>query len=263
MLEQTLPKNIVCGYFDCSEFANMSLSPRRERTRFEIEYYLCDGKGVYSNENTWSIRKNHILIGKPGDVCNHDLPFETKFLKFEAEGELAERLMAATAYFCSLHPFETETLLDELIEMRSASDFDAYAFYGKLLLLISLVLNDSKASGALLSPADEAVLRAKSYMEQHLAKPLKLADIASAVSLSPSYFHSVFTNACGITPHDYLLARRIQAARHLLAATSTPIVEIAEQCGFGTQQYMNYIFHQKVGISPGKCRREYRKNYFM
>jgi len=259
--ELLLPKNVVCGYFDCSEFANLTLSPRRQRTRFEIEFYLCDGKGLYSNENVWSIRKNHILIGKPGDVCNHDLPFRTKFLKFEADGALADRLMEATPYFCPSHPFETEELLDALIAMHSSPELDMYAFYGKLLSLLALVLQDSKASSNAQTPYDEVILRAKGYMEQNLSKQIRLSDIASSASLSPSYFHSMFTAACGITPHDYLLECRIRAAKHLLAVTSLSIGEIAEQCGFGTQQYMNYIFREKVGESPGRCRRAFRQDY--
>ena len=259
--ECLLPKNVVCGYFDCSEFANMTLSPIRRRARFEIEYYLIDGRRVFSGGNEYPIRKNHILLGKPGELCNSELPFETKFLKFEVDGMLAERLMQAPAYFCVLHATEIETLLDELIALRASDKLDAIAFYGKLLLLLSMILEDSRLGTEARSPADASIASAKSFIEKNLAMPLRLADIAASVSLSPSYFHALFSAKCGMTPHDYLLDCRIRAAKHLLAVTSLSIGEIAEECGFGTQQYMNYIFREKVGQSPGRCRRAFRQDY--
>ena len=38
----TLPYNITCGYYDCSEFGDLSISPKRKTTKFEFEFYLED-----------------------------------------------------------------------------------------------------------------------------------------------------------------------------------------------------------------------------
>lgn len=260
--ELLIPKNVLCGYFDCSEFGALAVSPKRQRTRFEIEYYLCDGKTTTSNENVYPIRKNHILIGKPNEICNSELPFETKFLKFEAQGLLAEQLLAAPPYFPSLHPYETETLLDELILLSSGGITNTVLFYGKLLSLLSIILKDSRSERPPLSTALEMMEKARTYITENLDQPLKLLDIAASVSLSPSYFHALFSKAYGITPHDFLLQERIRYAKELLATTSLSMAEIAERCGFVTQQYLNSVFKKHEGISPGKCRKEYRKNYF-
>ena len=260
--EFLLPQNVLCGYFDCSEFGTLASSPKRKRTRFEIEYYLSDGKTTVSDEKVYLIRKNYILIGKPNEICNSELPFETKFLKFEAEGLLAQRLLSAPAYFPSLHPYETEALLDELILLSSQENADSVLFYGKLLSLLSMILSDAQAGHALLSPTQEMMEKARAYVSENLAQPIKLSDIAASVSLSPSYFHALFSKAYGITPHDFLLRERIRCAKELLATTSLSMAEIAERCGFVTQQYLNSVFKRYVGVSPGKCRKEYRRNYF-
>ena len=42
---------------------------------------------------------------------------------------------------------------------------------------------------------------------------------------------------------------------------SKPIEEIAQTCGFGSQQYLGNVFKQHLGISPGKCRKDYRESY--
>ena len=40
MNDLTLPKKIVCGYYDCSNFGNLKISPERISECYEIEYYL-------------------------------------------------------------------------------------------------------------------------------------------------------------------------------------------------------------------------------
>ena len=75
------------------------------------------------------------------------------------------------------------------------------------------------------------------------------------------YFHNIFTSACSTTPHDYLIDCRIKEAKKQLWDTSIPLNLIAENCGFGCQQYFNKIFKKSLGISPGKYRKEIQQNY--
>ena len=99
-----LPKNIQCGYWDGSEFGNLTVSPKRRVSKYEIEFYLEDGKTTTIDNRTYEIKKNHIQIAKPGQIRHSPLPFQTAFLKFEAEGYIAEKLSKANDYFCSSHP---------------------------------------------------------------------------------------------------------------------------------------------------------------
>ena len=45
----TLPTDITCGYFDCSEFGGLKVSPKRKVLKFEIEFYLEDANSTFSN----------------------------------------------------------------------------------------------------------------------------------------------------------------------------------------------------------------------
>ena len=86
MNDLTLPQKIVCGYYDCSKFGNLKISPERISECYEIEYYLEDGKYVYINGSELKIIADHILIARPGNRRRSRLPFKTAFLKFEAVG---------------------------------------------------------------------------------------------------------------------------------------------------------------------------------
>ena len=116
-MDLLVPKNIVCGYFDCSIWGDLKQSPQRTRTLYEIDYYLEDGKYTYSDGMAYPIKKGYIHIGVPGESCNSLLPFKAKFLKFHAEGDIKARLESATRYFQTTHPHETERMLDEMISL--------------------------------------------------------------------------------------------------------------------------------------------------
>ena len=258
-----LSDSLRCGYFDCSIFGESTVSPLRRRTLFEIDYYLEDGKSTFSESTEYKIRKGYALIGRPGETCNSLLPFKTKFLKFSADGHLANLLHSAPTYFCVRRTYEVEQLFDEIIALHMSGEKNDMALCGKLLCLIAILIDDAKAHPDTSAPTERIISDAKRFIDTHYAEPLRLADIAASLSLSPSYFHAVFTASCGITPHEYLIDRRIRAAREMLCATSLPIGVIAEQCGFSNQQYLGTVFKQRLGISPGNCRKAYRQSYLL
>lgn len=94
------------------------------------------------------------------------------------------------------------------------------------------------------------VLRAKELIDDDPAAPLQLADLAKACGLSRFQTVRAFAKATGLTPHAYLLQRRLQAARRLIA-TGRPLVQAALESGFHDQSHMTRLFVRVHGYSPG------------
>ena len=257
----TLPDRLICGYFDCSTFAGLSASPERVRTLYEIEYYLENGLSTFSDGNEYPIRRAHVLIGLPAQRCNSLLPFKTKYLKCNASDELASFLASLPPYFpvCSAH--RVETLFDALIAAQEEKDTIrlAASFFSLLAALSEEAVTATRAT----APAELAVAQAKQYVEEHYRDTIKLSDIASSASLSPSYFHTLFSTSVGKTPHEYLLERRIKAATELLSLTSLSMSEIAERSGFANQQYLGTVFKAHTGLSPVQYRKLHRRDYLV
>ena len=107
----SLPYNIVCGYFDCSEFGGLSVSSKRKTVKFEIEFYLEDGESTFTDNKEYLIKKHHIQIAKPGQIRYSYLPFKTMYVKFSADGEIADKLFNAPEYFRCSHP---EKIIEKL-----------------------------------------------------------------------------------------------------------------------------------------------------
>ncbi len=256
----TLPYNIVCGYYDCSEFGDLNISPKRKTAKFEIEFYLEDGLSTFADENEYIIKKHHIQIAKPNQVRYSRLPFKTMFLKFSAEGEIAEKLYNAPEYFRSSHPEKIIEKLDEIILLNENGN-NELLLQSRLLSFLNLILYDSEIPKFQSGENYEIIAKAKRYIEANYKDSITLKDIANSVNLSPIYFHNIFTTACGLSPHDYLIACRITEAKKQLWNSSIPLELVAENCGFGCQQYFNKIFKKETGTTPGKYRKEIQQNY--
>src|SRR5262245_34254769 len=86
--------------------------------------------------------------------------------------------------------------------------------------------------------------RAIEYLESRLGEPVTLTEVAAIVRLSPSHFCTAFRQSFGVPPHRWLIARRIERARELLATPGRlmSISEVALACGFATPAHFAAAF---------------------
>lgn len=92
------------------------------------------------------------------------------------------------------------------------------------------------------------------FIESHLADPLSLGQLAGICALSEYHFARMFRESFGLPPHQYLLARRLTHARHLLRTTRIAFGDIALDCGFASASHFSHRFRQVVGATPGEYR---------
>jgi AraC family transcriptional regulator len=97
------------------------------------------------------------------------------------------------------------------------------------------------------------------YIRDNLGADLKIAWIAQQLKMSESHFTRVFKLATGLAPHQYIMQKRIEAAKKLLSETEIPITQISLDIGFQSQSRFTTLFRQLTGTTP----RAYRaKNAF-
>lgn len=256
-----MPYDITCGYFDCGKFAGMAVSPKRRAERFEIEYYTCDAGNTMLDDKTYPIMADHVLISKVGQMRYSQLPFKTIFLKFCVDGQLAELLKEMPEYFRVWHTGSVKDLLKNIILYSEVWEEKKLLVYGEILSLINLLKEDSTISVEENSIRHDIAKKAQRFMEAHLHEKITLSDMAETVGLSNTYFHTLFRAATGMTPHDYLVQCRVNAAKEILWDSSVSMSEVAERCGFGCQQYLNNVFKNVTGLSPGQYRKECLRRY--
>ena len=92
------------------------------------------------------------------------------------------------------------------------------------------------------------------HVEANLAGHLSLSGLAAVVNVSPRHFLRLFKRSTGLSPHRYVIRRRVERAKVLLSGNDTPLWQVAEACGFAHQQHLSTHFKRLVGVSPGRYR---------
>lgn len=92
-------------------------------------------------------------------------------------------------------------------------------------------------------------------IEDDLDAPLSLAVLASDAGLSERHFCTTFGRSVGMSPHRYLLHRRIERAKSLLSSSDTSILEVALECGFSGAARFAATFKRISGFTPSAWRR--------
>lgn len=104
---------------------------------------------------------------------------------------------------------------------------------------------------------EAAASRAKAMIDDDPQSSMSLALLAREADLSRFQLVRAFTRLTGLTPHAYLLQRRIQQARHLIAA-GMPLADASLASGFADQSHMTRCFVRSFGFSPGMYARQDR-----
>ncbi len=82
--------------------------------------------------------------------------------------------------------------------------------------------------------------------------------LSEASGLSVSHFTRRFKVTTGLSPHQFVLRRRVERAKRLLKHTSEAIAQIALCCGFSHQEHLTHTFKRFTGNTPGRYRQTVR-----
>lgn len=99
-----------------------------------------------------------------------------------------------------------------------------------------------------------AVRIAKDYLDARLADTVDLETVSREAGLTPFHLIRVFRRETGLTPHAWVVDRRIQVAAQLLRRGIAPS-EVALDCGFADQSHLTRAFKARLGVTPGRFRR--------
>lgn len=104
-----------------------------------------------------------------------------------------------------------------------------------------------------LSPRQQR--RLTDYVEANLDRPLPLTELAAVLQISVSHLTALFRQSHGISPHQYILQRRLAQAHILLKTSDMPISEIALATGFTHQSHLASVLRRYMATTPRQLRR--------
>ncbi|MGW3563623.1 AraC family transcriptional regulator [Streptomyces sp. NPDC000941] len=141
---------------------------------------------------------------------------------------------------------------------RAAEEGDALAADSLLRVVVAHLLRHhggplpactARSAGA------RTAARARELLEERMADPPTLEQLAAELGTGPFALLRAFRAAYGMPPHTWLTDTRVRRARRLLEGGAAP-AEAAAAVGFTDQPHLNRHFTRIVGVPPGAYRRE-------
>jgi len=92
--------------------------------------------------------------------------------------------------------------------------------------------------------------RAVEFVDANLDRVIHLKDMARVADVSLFHFHRQFKKTIGLTPHQFIVQRRIEQAKVLLAQSELPIIDVAVRVGFVDQSHFTTTFRKMTSMTP-------------
>ncbi len=233
-------------------------------------HYVLNGKGSFSiGGKRYPLTEKYGFLIVPDElayyVADENDPWTYVWIGFG--GRRAEEIVSQLGLSLQQPVFKSEKSKDiydivkDMMDHNTFSVEDDLRRNGLLSMFLSVI-----ASGLSVTPksdsgsANDYVNRAQAYVRSNYCNPIKVTDIADYVCINRSYLYTLFQNALGISPQQYLARYRIAKAVELLQLTSLPIESVAISCGYSDPLVFSKAFKQEKGISPSTYRKSLPKS---
>ena len=223
---------------------------------------ITSGCCNYLHEKTsHGIHAGTVVLMNPGEVhaCNpmDDQPWSYVMLYVDAQW-LAGIQQASGGLFRPLAATHSQSpglfmgvtaLYAQLIDPH----LEVLAKHEAAVRFFSAMQQELGSPVALRKSASARVERAAEFIDGHFLKTLRLQDICAAANLSEAYLIRAFEQHYHMTPHAYLINRRIQHAQAQLREGAL-IADIAQQAGFADQAHFQRAFKKHLAATPGQYK---------
>lgn len=138
--------------------------------------------------------------------------------------------------------YHAAAMLDQLIRRKPLAHTE------EMIPPLGVVARESTETVAF---KDARLCQAIDYLNEHIADPMSVQELASRVGMSRRWMEYAFREALGESPYQYIRRQRLKLAKALLKKESPlKIYEIAQQTGFGSAKQFSMAFSQEFGASP-------------
>lgn len=228
----------------------------------DYELVLIGGENL---EHVWeqgscrSTDIREITIQFPGDIFGNGLLSRNQFASIK-------RMLARAGHGLSF-PLASIMKIYSVLD-TIASEQERFIQFLKFLYILyelsvsddSRVLASSSFAHSAKSTESRRVQKVKQYIDDNYSKPLKLAELADLVGMSPVAFSRFFRRRTDRTLSDYIVDIRLGHAARMLVDTTKNVSEICYECGFNNLSNFNRTFKAKRNYTPREFRAMFKKN---
>jgi AraC family transcriptional regulator len=179
---------------------------------------------------------------------------------FNGDDDEAPRLHKEQHLFNATIPGMRQ-LVDQLVdELCSPGPLNVEAADSLARLLLVRLSRHQRHTANVCNPLTPRVLsRLRDYVAEHLGERILVTDLAKQAGLSPSRFAHAFSEQVKQSPHQFVLAMRLERATELLRHSQQTPADVAQTCGFASQQHLTNAMRCALGITPGRYRAQFKR----
>ncbi|MGQ4648182.1 helix-turn-helix domain-containing protein [Lyngbya aestuarii] len=248
-----------------------------QHTMHVIAYGLADSSGTCSSGERWLDGKHSREQRSTGDIAvipagiSHRCSWNTsaQFMILAIEPALLKQVgqdwinpdqIELIPYFMTRQDTLIQGIFSTLKEEVESGGIGGHLLVDslKIALVIHLLrkycTTQAKLSSYTGGLSQTKLTLVREYINDHLHQDLKLVDLAAIAQMSPYHFLRLFKQSIGVTPHQYILQRRIETAKSLLKKGELSIADVAATLGFCDQSHFTRYFKRIVGVTPKQLR---------
>ena len=229
-------------------------------------FYIVGGKGQFFIEDQcFPVDVNSLVIINP-NVIHTEASLNAQPLEYIVLGidgiELANS-ENSNGQFCMLDHFESveisgclRNILREM-ELKNTGYEDICQAYMEILIIRLM------RSTSLAVPAEPQTISGnrqcaavRRHIDVHFKEPLTLEQLAEEAHMNKFYLSHAFKREYGVSPINYMITKRIEESKYLLAETDLSLSQVAQMLGFSSPSYFSQVFRRTQNLSPT----EYRQN---
>ena len=227
-------------------------------------FFIVSGKGQFLiQDQVFPVDVNNLVIINPNVTHTEDSlnaqPLEYIVLGLDGV-ELATN-ENSNGQFCILDHFESAEISSCLrnilreMEQKSTGYEDVCQAFMEILIIrlmrsTSLAVQDEPQ----VISGNRQCAAVRRYIDLHFKEALTLEQLADEAHMNKYYLSHAFKREYGISPINYMISRRIEESKYLLAETDLSLSQIAQLLGFSSLSYFSQVFRRTQSVSPMEFR---------
>ena len=229
-------------------------------------FYIVGGKGQFLIEDQlYPVNTNHLVIINPNvthtEVSLNAQPLE--YIVLGIEGVELSITENSNGQFCILDHFESMDITSCLRNILREMELKQPGYEDICQAFMEILIIRLMRSTGLSVPAEpqnnvgnHQCAAVRRYIDHHFKESLTLDQLAEEAHMNKFYLSHAFKQEYGVSPINYMISRRINESKYLLAETDLSLSQIAQLLGFSSLSYFSQVFRKTQGVSPMEYRQD-------
>lgn len=229
-------------------------------------FFIVSGKGQFLiQDQVFPVDANNLVIINP-NILHTEVSLNVQPLEYIVLGISGIEIATSeksNGSFCVLDHYESveissclRNILREM-ELKNAGYEDICQAYMEILIIrlmrnTALTIQEEPQTFS----GNRQCAAVKRYIDLHFKEPLTLEQLSREAHMNKYYLAHAFKREYGVSPINYMISRRIEESKYLLAETDLSMSQVAQILGFSSLSYFSQVFRKTQAVSP----MEFRKN---